>query len=143
MQDKAKTIITGVSKNVCINGTDVCVKKLGLISYTKMQAIMDTISKGVANFLENYQQIQFSSSISDYESVANLISTVSSALLENIPALIDFLEICTDLQRSDIENYVGLDDALVLIDAIIEVNKINSIGETVKNLIASLRKKDQ
>ena len=143
MQDNAKKVIIGSSKTVEINGDFVTVKKLGLISYTKMQTILDTISTSIAEFLESYQEIKFSSSISDFSTMPQLVSTVSQAILNNIPVLVDFLDICTDMERSYIEQYVGIDDAIILLDAIIEVNKINSIGESVKNLIASLRKKDQ
>lgn len=136
--NKGSAIVSGVTKTIEINGQNVTVRKLGLIKYAKLQSLLDNFITSITDFMKRQSEIKYSIEIDEMDVAQNLVSSIVEVLSSNAIAMIDLIELTTDLERSYIEEYVGIAEAVEIIDAVIEVNRIVQVIDKAKKLMMGL-----
>lgn len=124
---------------VTINDRRVTVRKLGLISYTKMTGALRELIASLIDLFQSQEQFRTQVITSPAEKNYAFAEVIASLVERNIEQIITLLNIAVpDLEREYIENYVGLDDTIILFDAILRANNINKVVNEGKKLIAGL-----
>lgn len=134
---------------VIINDRHIKVKKLGLIVYAKMSASLRELIESIIELIQSEDKFMTlnSAEIGSLEDEntppaarTKAFAEIISKLIEkNIKQIITLLDIAVpELGREYIENEVGLDDTLVLLDAIIGVNNITKVVTDGKKFLQSL-----
>lgn len=123
---------------VPVNDRKIAVKKLGLITYSIMVKELNTLINSIFKLIDMFRGDTEFSEMSENEITSNLLSELIST---NIEGLMKFLDIAVpDLGYEYICDFVGLEDLILLIEAIIEVNNLNSVVTKTKNLLMGLRR---
>lgn len=131
-------------KHVRINDIDITVKKMGLIKYAQIVKELNTLISAVIRLLRIDLELQEAEVIEEKELTSQEKSARQSQIIcdivsDNVEQIITFLTIAIpELDRQYIENNVGIDDTLRLIEAIIEVNGLNKALSDVKKFISLL-----
>jgi protein associated with RNAse G/E len=131
-------------KHVRINDINVTVKKMGLIKYAQIVKELNTLISAVIRLLRIDLELQEAEVIEEKELTSQEKSARQSQIIcdivsDNVEQIITFLTIAIpELDRQYIENNVGIDDTLRLIEAIIEVNGLNKALSDVKKFISLL-----
>lgn len=131
-------------KHVRINDINVIVKKMGLIKYAQIVKELNTLISAVIRLLRIDLELQEAEVIEEKELTSQEKSARQSQIIcdivsDNVEQIITFLTIAIpELDRQYIENNVGIDDTLRLIEAIIEVNGLNKALSDAKKFISLL-----
>lgn len=131
-------------KHVRINDIDITVKKMGLIKYAQIVKELNTLISAVIRLLRIDLELQEAEVIEEKELTSQEKSARQSQIIcdivsDNVEQIITFLTIAIpELDRQYIENNVGIDDTLRLIEAIIEVNGLNKALSDAKKFISLL-----
>jgi len=131
-------------KHVRINDINVTVKKMGLIKYAQIVKELNTLISAVIRLLRIDLELQEAEVIEEKELTSQEKSARQSQIIcdivsDNVEQIITFLTIAIpELDRQYIENNVGIDDTLRLIEAIIEVNGLNKALSDAKKFISLL-----
>ncbi len=131
-------------KHVRINDINVTVKKMGLIKYAQIVKELNTLISAVIRLLRIDLELQEVEVIEEKELTSQEKSARQSQIIcdivsDNVEQIITFLTIAIpELDRQYIENNVGIDDTLRLIEAIIEVNGLNKALSDAKKFISLL-----
>ena len=131
-------------KQVTVNDRTVRVKKMGLIRYAQIVKEFDSLIGSVLRIFRMDQEInefevQNEKELTSQERAVEQSKIICQLVSENIEQIVSFLCIAVpDLDRSYIEETVGIDDTLQLIEAIIEVNGLNKALGDVKKFISLL-----
>ena len=131
-------------KRVRINDIDITVKKMGLIKYAQIVKELNTLISAVIRLLRIDLELQEAEVIEEKELTSQEKSARQSQIIcdivsDNVEQIITFLTIAIpELDRQYIENNVGIDDTLRLIEAIIEVNGLNKALSDAKKFISLL-----
>jgi len=131
-------------KHVRINDIDITVKKMGLIKYAQIVKELNTLISAVIRLLRIDLELQEVEVIEEKELTSQEKSARQSQIIcdivsDNVEQIITFLTIAIpELDRQYIENNVGIDDTLRLIEAIIEVNGLNKALSDAKKFISLL-----
>jgi len=131
---------------VYINDKPVKVKKLGLLTYAKMTGSLKSLITSVLEIVEMDQPLlslnkvtEDDENIPPDDKIGAFAEIIASLVEKNIEQVIALLDIAVpELGREYIGNEVGLDDTLVLLDAIIKVNNITKVVSDGKKFIQSL-----
>ena len=124
--------VVGLSKEVVLaNGEKIVVKKLPLGEYAKL---MFTLKNLPSSVMKEFQNI-------DTENTENTISSFFGIFGEAWGQLIEILAIGTGIAKERLENdeAIGLDGAVELFVAVYEVNNLNGVIKSVKNVIAGAK----
>jgi acetolactate synthase small subunit len=123
---------------VHINDKPVTVKKLGLISYSKMSGCIRELLVSVFDLLQAQAETMEQLNLQPGQKNLSVADLVAKLIEKNVEQVIHLLHICVPaLDVEYLENEVGLEDALVLIDAILKVNNINKVISEIKKMITS------
>ncbi len=131
-------------KHVRINDINVTVKKMGLIKYAQIVKELNTLISAVIRLLRIDLELQEAEVIEEkeltfQEKAARQSQIICDIVSDNVEQIITFLTIAIpELDRQYIENNVGIDDTLRLIEAIIEVNGLNKALSDAKKFISLL-----
>lgn len=131
-------------KHVRINDINITVKKMGLIKYAQIVKELNTLISAVIRLLRIDLELQEVEVIEEKELTSQEKSARQSQIIcdivsDNVEQIITFLTIAIpELDRQYIENNVGIDDTLRLIEAIIEVNGLNKALSDAKKFISLL-----
>jgi len=131
-------------KHVRINDINITVKKMGLIKYAQIVKELNTLISAVIRLLRIDLELQEAEVIEEKELTSQEKSARQSQIIcdivsDNVEQIITFLTIAIpELDRQYIENNVGIDDTLRLIEAIIEVNGLNKALSDAKKFISLL-----
>lgn len=131
-------------KHVRINDIDITVKKMGLIKYAQIVKELNTLISAVIRLLRIDLELQEAEVIEEKELTSQEKSARQSQIIcdivsDNVEQIITFLTIAIpELDRQYIENNVGIDDTLRLIEVIIEVNGLNKALSDAKKFISLL-----
>lgn len=131
-------------KHVRINDINITVKKMGLIKYAQIVKELNTLISAVIRLLRIDLELQEAEVIEEKELTSQEKSARQSKIIcdivsDNVEQIITFLTIAIpELDRQYIENNVGIDDTLRLIEAIIEVNGLNKALSDAKKFISLL-----
>jgi hypothetical protein len=101
------------------------IKRLPLKKYAELLAAVQELPKRLGN-LDSLDNDQI------FEQMPSLIAT-------SLPDVIAILTIATDLQREEIEE-MGLNDAIKVVAAVIEVNDYKEVFEQIKKMLAQTPK---
>lgn len=145
MEKEQANVSLGNAIIVSVNDRKVQVKKLGLIKYVSMtRTVKSLISVGL-ELLRKLLKFQNSQQGDEdeipMEERANFIaSLLTESLEQNLMEIIKLIDLCVDdLDFDYICDEVGLDDAIALLKAIVEVNKLEKLGEEIKNMLRGLQ----
>lgn len=131
-------------KHVRINDINVTVKKMGLIKYAQIVKELNTLISAVIRLLRIDLELQEAEVIEEkeltsQEKAARQSQIICDIVSDNVEQIITFLTIAIpELDRQYIENNVGIDDTLRLLEAIIEVNGLNKALSDAKKFISLL-----
>lgn len=131
-------------KHVRINDINITVKKMGLIKYAQIVKELNTLISAVIRLLRIDLELQEAEVIEEkeltsQEKTARQSQIICDIVSDNVEQIITFLTIAIpELDRQYIENNVGIDDTLRLIEAIIEVNGLNKALSDAKKFISLL-----
>jgi hypothetical protein len=144
MEKENTNVSLGKGIIVSVNDRKVLVKKLGLIKYVAMtRTVKSLISVGL-ELLRKLLKFQNGPTNDEdeipMEQRANFIAELLTDTLEkNLMEIIKLIDLCVDdLEFEYICDEVGLEDAIELLKAIVEVNKLEKLGEEIKNLLRDL-----
>lgn len=145
MEQNEVNVSLGNSIIVSVNDRKIPVKKLGLIKYVSMtRTVKSLISVGL-ELLRKLLQFQNGANdeveeIPTHERANFIASVLTETLEQNLMEVIKLIDLCVDdLEFDYICDEVGLDDAIKLLKAIVEVNKLEKIGEEIKNMLRGLQ----
>lgn len=145
-----KSVSIGNVIIIKINDRNIKVKKLGLISYSSLsRGIKDLIASGfdlMTIFGGSGDQTLAFLNMDDKTPVeqrsAKLSQTIVNMIDTNVMQVIKFIDTCVpDLGFEYICDEVGLSDLVIIIEAIVEVNKLIQVVDDAKNLITGLLEK--
>lgn len=146
MEKEQVNVSLGNSKVVTVNDRAINVKKLGLLKYVAMTKNVKSL---IAVGLELLRKLLTYSNAPEDESVEQvpvqeratfIASILSDTVEQNLLEVIKLLDLCIpELGFDYICEEVGLTDALELLKAIVEVNKLEALGEEIKNLLRGLQ----
>ena len=117
---------------------------MGLIKYVQIVKRLNTLISAVIRLLRIDLELQEAEVIEEKELTSQEKSARQSQIIcdivsDNVEQIITFLTIAIpELDRQYIENNVGIDDTLRLIEAIIEVNGLNKALSDAKKFISLL-----
>jgi len=127
-----------------INERSIKIKKLGLLSLTKMTSSLKGIISAVLDFFDAQDSLKEIETTdgekkSAQEKNSDFSLVIATLVEQNILQVISLLDSAVpDLGREYIESEIGLDDAIVLLDAVIKVNNINKVIIEGKKLFQDL-----
>jgi hypothetical protein len=116
------------SKEVEINEEIVKVNKLGMLKWADVARKFDNFLGLIFDEFDNMTE-------------QNWIERFPKFVADNIPVLIDILEIATPVERKELEETVGIDEFLELCLAVVEVNNLLKAVDKVKNLMTLVNSK--
>lgn len=123
---------------VRINDRSIVVKKLGLISYSKMSSCIRELLISVFELLQKQSETMEQLNLQPGQKNLSVADLVAKLIEKNVEQVIQLLHVCVpSVEIEYFENEVGLDDALTLIDAILKVNNINKVVSELKKMITS------
>ena len=131
-------------KQIVINDRTVRVKKMGLIKYAQIVKEFDGLIGSVLRIFRMDQEInefevRQEKELTTQERAAEQSKIICQLISSNIEQIVSFLCVAVpELDRKYIEENVGIDDTLQLIEAIIEVNGLNKALDNVKKFISLL-----
>lgn len=123
---------------VPVNDRSIKVCKLGLLDYAKMSGILRELIASIIEIFQEKSMMVGSANAAPEQQVFVVADLVSSLVEKNITTVINFVDLCVPaLGREYIEQSVGLYDLVLLVDAILKVNKINQAMDEGKKLITN------
>lgn len=128
--DKVTLVSLPKSVVVKLDDCEVTVRKLGLGKYTELAFVIEGFVKNVFGNLESVTTEK------------DFMAMLPHMIIESLPECIRLIHIATDLDEEYLTNDVGLHEALDLITAIMAVNNMTKVIDSVKNLIATFSKKE-
>ena len=127
-----------------INEKPITVKKLGLISYAKMSGCIRQLLVSVFELLQAQADTMLELNLQPGQKNLSVADLVAKLIEKNVEQVIQLLHVCIpQLEVEYLENEVGLEDALVIIDAILQVNNVNKVVSEIKKKIASFMGNNQ
>lgn len=131
-------------KFVNINDQQVVVRKMGLIKYAQIAKNFDTLLGSVLRAFQMNQElnnieVEMEKELNFNEKRSAKSRIICEIIEENIEQVISFICVAVpDLDRKYVEDMVGIDDAFQLVEAIIEVNNLNKVMNSVKKFMSLL-----
>lgn len=124
---------------VQVNERNIRVKKLGLLSYARLTGAMKEVIASVIELFRSEENLRMVVESEDNADIYAFSSIIARLIEKNIQQVITLLDIAVpDLGKEYIENNVGLEDVIVLFNAILEVNNIIKVIDEGKKLIENL-----
>lgn len=135
MSEEQKNVSFSNTINVVVNDRTIAVKKLGLIKYSQICGSLQDLISSIFKFT-NYKNTL---DIDREDLYGDIGSMIAELVKTNVVQIIKFLDVAIpDLGYEYICNEVGLDDLLLLVEAILKVNNINKVISDTKKLIQDL-----
>jgi hypothetical protein len=132
---------------VKVNDRTISVKKLGLIKYAQLTGSLKEVIISLFEIFKLQDDLKFQNLLSANEDeksspdkqVNVLVDAFVSLIETNITQVVKVLDIAIpDIGYDYIENEIGLDDVLVLVNAVLEVNNVNKVVTEGKKLMTAL-----
>jgi hypothetical protein len=139
--EQVKNASIGNLKNITINDRQIPVKKLGLIKYTVMMSSIKDLIKSIVDVvrLTNISMVDDGEEIPVAERSKLFADALTSLLNENLIQVIKLIDTCVPaIGYEYLCEEVGLEDVVTILQAVIEVNKIEKVMSDLKNLMRSL-----
>lgn len=137
MDENKDSVTYGTEMIIHINEKPVTVKKLGLISYSKMSSCIRELLISVFELLQAQADTMLQLNLQPGQKNLSVADLVAKLIEKNVDQVIQLLHICVpQLEIEYLETEVGLDDVLTMVDAILKVNNINKVVSELKKMIA-------
>jgi hypothetical protein len=114
------------TKPVTVNDREVLVEKKGLLDWAEVASRFDNFLGSIFNNMDSMTE-------------QNWTERLPKLIAENLPVVIDILEIGTPVPREELEHNLGLDEAIDLIIAMVELNNLLTLSDKAKNLLTLVR----
>lgn len=119
-----------------INDKSVLVKKLGLISYSKMGNCIKDVIVSIFELLQAQAETIDQINLSPEQKNLAVADVIAKLIDKNVEQLIQLIHVCVpELDIKYIEESVGLEDVLTILDAVLKVNNVNKIISGVKKMV--------
>lgn len=119
-----------------INDKSVLVKKLGLISYSKMGNCIKEVIISIFELLQAQAETVEQINLSPEQKNLSIADIIAKLIDKNVEQLVQLIHVCVpELDIKYIEESVGLEDVLTILDAVLKVNNVNKIISGVKKMV--------
>lgn len=119
------------------DGKIVIVRKLALGKYMELIPIIERLFTDIIKDLQGiFGDDEEQKDLTDED----FIKKVPGLVMTFMPEAITIISVATGLEKSYVQDTLGLDEAIEIVVAIIKTNNFSRVAEQVKNLIALFRK---
>jgi len=119
---------------------NILVAKAPLGKYQQLTIALTGLVKKLPEYLKSQGATDISQVI-DGMDLVGIIEKIPELISFALDEILEIVAIGAGLEKQYLEEKVGLDELIMLVEAIFEVNGINQGAETLKNLLAPGRKK--
>ena len=115
----------------------VIIKKAGLGKYKEITGAIGDLIKSLPKFLEE-KGIEKPDEFIEKMTITDMLEVLPELLAFGMEQLVDIVAVITNLEPEFIKENVGLDEALEILEATLDVNNIAGAVEKGKNLAGRL-----